>query len=74
MAAKPYPNLGTNKDGVGTISPIALLLPGIKTGISATGKHTADIRSAALLKIPVNTPIPNTGKPGVIPNLYLTYS
>ena len=62
-----YPNSGTNKEEVAIICPKALLVRRIKTGISATAKHIDDIRSAALLKIPVNTPIPNLGQPGAIP-------
>ena len=72
-AAKPYPNSGTNKEGAATIGPIALLLRE-KTGTSATDMHIVDIRSAALLKIPVNTPIPILGQPGVILEIYLSYT
>jgi len=70
----PYPNSGTNKEGVATICPVVPLIRIIRTGISATAKHTVDISSAAHLKVRVNTPIPILGQPGVIPNIYLTYS
>jgi len=70
----PYPNSEDNRVGTATICPISLLAQEIKASTSATGKHIAYIRSVALLKVLVNKPIPNTGKPGVILELYLTYS
>jgi len=73
-AAKPYPNSENYTEGVVAIRPIALLVRGLKTGISATGKHIVDIKGAALLKIPVNTPIPIHGEPGAILEIYLSYT
>ena len=49
--------------------PIALLVRGIKTGTSAIGKHIVDISSTVILKVPVNTPIPNTGQHRAIPDI-----
>jgi len=69
-----YPNSEDNYEGVATICPITPLVLGIKADTSATDMHIVDIRSVALLKVPLNTPIPNTGTVRVIPKLYLTYS
>ena len=46
----PYPNSEDNREGVATISLIALLVPEIKAGTSATGKRIVGSRSVALLK------------------------
>jgi len=69
MTAKPYLNSEDTTEEVATISPIALLVLGIKTCISASAKHTVDFISAALLKVRVNTPIPNTGQHRAIPDV-----
>src|SRR6059058_4807921 len=72
--AKPYPNLEVTNAGVASICPMAPLVQGIKAGTSATGKHIVDSRNAAILKVPVNTPIPTLGQPGVIHDIYLSWT